>query len=227
MQVNSRFWSYHHSDTALAKGDAADGEKAPVHKDKKTDRGRRRRHGDHTRAYSGPCSRQVPEDSARTTRRRRAPGAAAIPADVRRALGPRDSAGLLIAEGDSWFDYPFNDVLRLLEDDHGYDVESVAHKGDRVEDMAYAGGQFEEFARRLEKLLRNGRVPRAILLSGGGNDIAGEEFAILLNHAASQQAGFNENILRGVIDERIKSAYITIVSAITAVCRNYLGRPIP
>ena len=48
---------------------------------------------------------------------------------------------MLVAEGDSWFDYPWQDVLRMLEDRHGYDVESVAHKGDRIEDMAYSGGQ--------------------------------------------------------------------------------------
>src|SRR5688572_24557221 len=39
------------------------------------------------------------------------------------------SAGVLIAEGDSWFDYPFADVLSELEDCYGFDVESVAHKG--------------------------------------------------------------------------------------------------
>src|SRR5229473_2502907 len=66
----------------------------------------------------------------------RAMAAPNIPASTLRALGPAVSTGLLIAEGDSWFDYPFHDVLRLLEDDHGYDVESVAHRGDTVEDMA-------------------------------------------------------------------------------------------
>src|SRR5437016_3412602 len=85
---------------------------------------------------------------------RRAPVPHRIPASTVKSLGPRDSSGLLVAEGDSWFDYPMHDILSMLEDDHGYDVESVAHKGDRVEDMAYSGGQFEEFARRLEKLLR-------------------------------------------------------------------------
>ncbi|MGI8837500.1 MAG: hypothetical protein ACR2H4_12810 [Pyrinomonadaceae bacterium] len=34
-----------------------------------------------------------------------------------------------------------------------------------------------------EKLLCEAKVPRAILLSGGGNDSAGDELAILLNHA--------------------------------------------
>lgn len=66
------------------------------------------------------------------------------PQRIRAAGGP-GSAGVLVAEGDSWFDYPWHDVLRMLEDRHGYDVESVAHKGDRVEDMAYSGGQLEEF----------------------------------------------------------------------------------
>jgi lysophospholipase L1-like esterase len=160
-------------------------------------------------------------------KRRRAPGVSAIPPAVRRALGPRTSAGLLIAEGDSWFDYPFNDVLRLLEDDHGYDVESVAHKGDCVEDMAYASGQFEEFARRLEKLLRQGQVPDAILLSGGGNDIAGDEFAMLLNHAASGLPPINQDIVRGVIEVRLRNAYAFLISGLTELTRKILGRPIP
>jgi lysophospholipase L1-like esterase len=147
-----------------------------------------------------------------------------IARDLRRS--PR-SAGVLIAEGDSWFDYPLNDVLRILEDDHLYDVESVAQKGDRVEDMAYSGGQFEEFARRLEKLLRNGKTPKAILLSGGGNDIAGDELAILLNHAASSLPPLNDDIVRGVIDVRLRSAYASIVSGITRIASEYLGAPIP
>lgn len=50
------------------------------------------------------------------------------------------SRGTLMAEGDSWFDYPWKNVLSCLEDKHGYDVESMAHKGDHVEHMAYDGG---------------------------------------------------------------------------------------
>jgi hypothetical protein len=141
-------------------------------------------------------------------------------------LGPQ-ARGVIIAEGDSWFDYPLHDVLRLLEDHHGYDVESVAHKGDRVEDMAFDGGQLEEFTRRLEKLLRRGTVPRAILLSGGGNDIAGREFGMLINHAASPIAGLNRKVAEGVIAERTKVAYVYIVSKVTSVCEQRIGRAIP
>ena len=142
-------------------------------------------------------------------------------------FAPRVSKGVLIAEGDSWFDYPLHDVLRLLEDDYLYDVESVAQKGDCVEDMAHSQGQFEEFARRLEKLLRDGKVPKAILLSGGGNRIAGDEFAILLNHAASTLPPLNEDVVRGIIDVRLQEAYATIISGLTTIAKSYLGRTIP
>jgi lysophospholipase L1-like esterase len=137
------------------------------------------------------------------------------------------SRALSIAEGDSWFDYPFHDVLRILEDDHLYDVESVAHKGDRVEDMAYSKGQFEAFALRLEKILRDGKTPKAILLSGGGNDIAGDELAILFNHASSSLPALNEDIVRGVIDVRLLAAYASIISGVTKISSEYLGEPLP
>jgi len=74
---------------------------------------------------------------------------------IAKAAVMHKSAGVLIAEGDSWFDYPFHDVLSDLEDIYGFDVESVAHKGDTVEDMAYSGGQLDDFARCVEKVLRN------------------------------------------------------------------------
>ena len=159
--------------------------------------------------------------------RRRAPTPPKLPPKRRGLFGSRKTIGVLIAEGDSWFDYPMQDVLRLLEDDYLYDVESVAHKGDCVEDMAHSEGQFEEFARRLEKLLGERKVPRAILLSGGGNDIAGDEFAILLNHAASSLPPLNENIVSGVIDVRLKEAYVRILSGLTAISKSYLGKPLP
>jgi hypothetical protein len=143
------------------------------------------------------------------------------------AAGGAESSGVLVAEGDSWFDYPWHDVLRDLEDRHGYEVESVAHRGDSVELMAYGGGQLEEFTRRIEKVLRQSIVPSAILLSGGGNDVAGPEFGMLLDHVRSATAGLNDQVLSGVIDQRIHYAYITILSAVTEVCRQRTGRALP
>ena len=147
-----------------------------------------------------------------------------------RRRGKRDTVepvGVLVAEGDSWFDYPWTDILRLLEDEHGYDVHSVARAGDQIEQMAYSGGQLERFSRQLEKLLRTGRIPKAILLSGGGNDVAGTEFGMLLDHAGSAAAGINEQVMAGVIDQRIRLAYVTILSAVTRVCEEWAKQPLP
>jgi GDSL-like lipase/acylhydrolase family protein len=153
--------------------------------------------------------------------------AAAAPPELIRAAGGRERAGVLVAEGDSWFDYPWHDILRMLEDEHGYDVESVAHKGDRVEDMAYSGGQLEEFARTIEKILRQGVIPAAILLSGGGNDVAGDEFGMLINHASSPTPGFNDDVVRGIIEDRVQNAYVTIIAAVTKISRERTGNTIP
>jgi hypothetical protein len=128
-----------------------------------------------------------------------------------------------VAEGDSWFDYPLNDVLSMLEDRHGFDVESVAHKGDTVEDMAYGVGQFDDFARLLEKLLRQERVPDAILLSGGGNDIAGDEFAMLINHVLSGLPPVNAEIVHGLVDVRLRNRSPFCSTATITPCRTDEG----
>lgn len=157
----------------------------------------------------------------------RAP-AVMVPARLVSAAGGPGSNGVLVAEGDSWFDYPGTDILSALEDEHGFDVASVAHKGDRVEDMAYSDGQLGDFIRTIERLLRWGQpVPRAILLSGGGNDIAGDEMAMLLDHASSPTPGWNESVVAGVIDQRLAESYATILAAVTEVCRRKLGTIVP
>jgi hypothetical protein len=135
--------------------------------------------------------------------------------------------GLLVAEGDSWFDYPFYDVLERLEDKHGFRVESVAHKGDTLEEMAYDTTQLSKLARMFERVAQDGKVPRAILLSGGGNDIAGEEFAILLNHAASGLAELNDNVVRGVIEDRLRFAIVSVISAVTTLSEQYFQKKVP
>lgn len=156
------------------------------------------------------------ERSARPGARRREP-----------ALTETQTAGVLVAEGDSWFDYPFNDILSELEDRHGYDVEAVAHKGDPVESMAYGDGQLEAFARLVEKVIARGTPLKAVLLSGGGNDIAGDEFGMLLDHARSAAPGLNNEVVSGVIGRRVRNAYIMILQKITDVCTGKLGAPVP
>ena len=161
-------------------------------------------------------------------RRRSERASAASARSGRRARAARSAAGdVLVAEGDSWFDYPFFDILRFLEDDFDYDVVQVAHRGDTVESMAYDGGQLDDFERAIERVILRGQVPRAILLSGGGNDIAGDGFAMLLNHRSSPMRGLNAAVLEGVVQTRILVAYATIIAAVTGVCTRLLGAPVP
>ena len=143
------------------------------------------------------------------------------------AKGPKGLNGLLIAEGDSWFDYPFFDTLERLEGKFSFEVESVAHKGDTLEQIAYDPTQGTALARMFEKLGDDGKVPRAILLSGGGNDIAGTEFAMLLNHATSGLQDVNESVVKGVIDERLRFAVISVLSGVTQLSLAHFGKKVP
>ena len=143
-----------------------------------------------------------------------------------RAAGAKGVA-TLVAEGDSWFDYLWYDVLDMLEDEHGFDIESVASAGDRVEEMAYGGGQLTKFRKVLERMLRRAELPKAILLSGGGNDVAGEEFFMLLDHARSPAPGLNDDVVRGVIEVRIRNAYLALLAAVTELSVATTGHTIP
>ena len=135
--------------------------------------------------------------------------------------------GWLVAEGDSWFDYPGTDLLDALKQS-AYSVESVARAGDRVEMMAFGRGQLDKFLEAVENVIikNGGKPPKAILLSGGGNDIAGQEFGFLINHAGSPKEGLNDSVVRGVIEERIRDAYVWIIKTITDLCQRTLGQKV-
>lgn len=135
--------------------------------------------------------------------------------------------GVLLAEGDSWFDYPGSDVLDYLEDVYHYQVESLAHAGHRVEDMAYADGQLDDLARKLERLIVDQKPVRAILLSAGGNDLLGAEFGMLLEHVNSGLDPLNARVVEGVIDLRVRTAYVHILTKLTVVCTEKLGQALP
>jgi hypothetical protein len=134
--------------------------------------------------------------------------------------------GLLIAEGDSWFDYPFNSVLGELEN-LSYQIESVAHKGDTAEEMAYDPSQLAKLAGLFEKLGQRDEVPRAILLSGGGNDIAGTELSVVLNHKQSGLPAVNEDVANGIILGRLRFAMASLISAVSELSRKSFRRTIP
>lgn len=133
--------------------------------------------------------------------------------------------GLLVAEGDSWFDHPGGDVLSGLED-LGFDVEANAHCGDTLEDMSFNPRQLGDLHRLLTRVKLSGRTPKALLLCGGGNDIAGEEFTVLVNHAASGLPALNAAVVDGVIDGRLKVALSHWIGSVDAVARGVFGLPL-
>jgi lysophospholipase L1-like esterase len=142
-----------------------------------------------------------------------------------RARGP--AARCVVAEGDSWFDYPRSDVLDALEDDHDIRIEKVAQAGDTIEDMAFNPRQIGELARRYERLLRDQRQVNAVLISGGGNDITGDVFEMVLEHLHSGKPAVNATIARELIDVRVRDAYLRIIGTVMGLSEAYLGRQVP
>lgn len=136
----------------------------------------------------------------------------------------RNSRGTLIAEGDSWFDYPGRDILDVLEEEC-FEIVSRAHRGDEVEEMAYGGHQIDEVLHALESCASKGEKIVGILLSGGGNDIAGDGFKMLLNHRRSPLNGqgvVNVTVLEGLL-QGLRASFATIFHSLNTVSQAIAG----
>lgn len=75
---------------------------------------------------------------------------------------------VIIAEGDSWFEYPvyLKDILQnLIDDNDNYAVLSLALGGDWLANELYEN-EYEPAVDRFQ--------PHAFLISGGGNDLVGD-----------------------------------------------------
>jgi hypothetical protein len=157
----------------------------------------------------------------------RAPLAAAV-APSAPVSTTAQTAGYLLAVGDSWFDYPLHDILTRLDDNYGYNIESSAHRGDPIETMVSRVGQLDKFARCMDKIVALGATPKAILVSGGGDDIAGKEFGMLINNIDLLPIpGWNDQVIAGVVDTRIAAAYRLMLLSINSLCQKNLGRTFP
>jgi V8-like Glu-specific endopeptidase len=97
---------------------------------------------------------------------------------------------VLVAEGDSWFDYfPAGlDVISCLKQFFGYNIHNVSKAGDTLDNMAW-GTKFDQKRWQrdrppLEETLAaiEQHKPSVVLLSGGGNDVAGDALLSFLNH---------------------------------------------
>lgn len=86
----------------------------------------------------------------------------------------------IIADGDSWFDFPRclgtgGGIISHLEDLTGLEIINLAHHGDGTQAMlSLAKDQLP----RLERELAGADI---LLFSGGGNDIAGDQLVTILN----------------------------------------------
>lgn len=109
----------------------------------------------------------------------------------------------LVAEGDSWFQYPLrrnDDLIDYLA--VPFAVYCIGAAGDELENML--GEQNRE---RIADIIRNTEA-HGFLFSGGGNDIAGEEFKNFIHNAAPSNNA--EDYIGGSFDpflDRIEQDY--------------------
>jgi hypothetical protein len=125
---------------------------------------------------------------------------------------PQAEPLVLLAHGDSWFDYPLTgnglpfedtDIIAQLETMGAIPplIQNISHFGDATtEEMSLPKQQ-----RLLQSLQdpanwANEKGPDAILFSGGGNDIAGNQFCIFLDDVAPGVNGLNPSRFQGVLD---------------------------
>lgn len=158
-----------------------------------------------------------------------------------RTLALEDKAvpGTLIAEGDSWFDYlPGTDLIDCLRNYHDYAIDNYAKAGDTLENMIYGTGinkRFERVSPTIDKVLRRlGELkPKVFLFSGGGNDVAGEEFESYLNHKSSGLPVVREQFVNNMINNVFRKYFedlidkVAVVSPQTHIVVHGYGRTAP
>ncbi len=129
----------------------------------------------------------------------------------------------LVAEGDSWFDYlPGTDIIDCLRNYYNYEIDNYAHVGDTLENMIYGTGINRKFQRTPPSidmvLKRLGEVkPKVFLFSGGGNDVAGDEFESYLNHKLSGLAVLRQDFLGQMINVIFRKYYEDLIQKVAAV----------
>ena len=169
-----------------------------------------------------PDAKQLARDAVKRGRIKAEKIIAARARELRgKRIRPFAYSGLLIAEGDSWFSYIRPDIVARLENE-GFQVASDAAAGDRIQEMV---SQLPRLHRLIDQQTS---IPRAALLSGGGNDIVERSvLTSMLNRADSPAPGWNWDVVNDVIDGKIKTAYLEMIGAITTFCTDKFGQPVP
>jgi lysophospholipase L1-like esterase len=148
-------------------------------------------------------------------------GVQAAPLRAMLAATPGKRTFNLLAQGDSWFDYPpGTDLIDCLHTNHGHTITNIAVAGSTLNDEAYGPVPREMFGlpfgplqsddpSRIAELVNRIQQdkPQALLLSAGGNDIAGDEFFSFINNSKSGLSAINQEVLDGVVNGTFKTAY--------------------
>lgn len=154
-------------------------------------------------------------------------GAAAAPLMSMLTANPTLRTFNLLAQGDSWFDYPpGTDLIDCLHSNHGHTITNLAVAGSTLNDEAYGpvprellgiptslGPLQSDDPDRITELVNRIQQdkPQALLLSAGGNDVAGDEFFSFINNARSDLPATNAEVLDGVVNSTFKAGYLCLI----------------
>ena len=144
----------------------------------------------------------------------------------------------LLAQGDSWFDYPpGTDLIDCLHDKHGHTITNIAVAGSTLNDEAYGPvprelfglptgplqsddpDRITELVHHIQQGSKQGPF-QALLLSAAGNDIAGDEFFSFINNARSGLSQINQEVLDGVVNGTFKAAYEYLITTALAAAKD-------
>ncbi|TSE13525.1 SGNH/GDSL hydrolase family protein [Mesorhizobium intechi] len=126
----------------------------------------------------------------------------------------------LLAIGDSWFDYPIqgnnplsgpSDIKVQLQAicSPAPIIYSTAHRGDASTDEMSLPKQQRILDLLVDKSKWPSGKPDAIIVSAGGNDVAGNNFCIFLDYNDGKAGGLNAQRYAGVL-AIVKSSYLAL-----------------
>ena len=137
---------------------------------------------------------------------------------------------VVVADGDSWFDYPRlfakTDILDQLEK-LSYYVENAAHHGDTLEGLANDDEQHEQFMACLQELNEADKKPCAILLSAGGNDFTKKKLEGFLQPKGSDESDSLNTLAMSAAFDKAEKMFVSIVRRVTEQCHTVFGRATP
>jgi hypothetical protein len=157
-------------------------------------------------------------------------GVTANPVRAMLAATPAKRVFTLLAQGDSWFDYPpGTDLIDCLHSNYGHAITNIAVAGSTLNDEAYGpvprelfglplGPKQSDDPNRITELVHHIQQlkPQALLVSAGGNDVAGDEFFSFVNNGLSGLPAINGEVLNGVINTTFKTAYSYLIETALA-----------